>query len=128
MFSLGLVFGLLAFLLALAFAIETAVEAIITDIGQSFPAALKFKWVSMYVAIGLGIYAAAFLYKFDVFYLLGQALSVWLIEANAITEPLPIPMTLFGRIFTGFMVGKGSNYLHDFIKKFQKPDLPYPGK
>ncbi len=62
-------------------------------------------------AIGVGI-AGAFIYRFDVIYLLGQYLQ----EFSG--TPLLIPLTDFGIVITGVAIGKGSNYIHDLIKRF----------
>lgn len=62
-------------------------------------------------AIGVGI-SGAFIYRFDVIYLLGQYLQEF---AGA---PLLIPITVFGIVITGVAIGKGSNYIHDLWKRF----------
>ncbi len=62
-------------------------------------------------AIGVGI-AGAFIYRFDVIYLLGQYLQEF---AGA---QLLIPITVFGIVITGVAIGKGSNYIHDLWKRF----------
>jgi hypothetical protein len=54
--------------------------------------------------------AGAFIYKFDVLSLLSQ----WL-EA-------PIAVNPFGEVLTGLMIGRGSNFVHEIIKKFFQND------
>lgn len=62
-------------------------------------------------AISVGI-AGAFIYRFDVIYLLGQYLQ----EFAGV--PLNIPLTVYGLVITGVAIGKGSNYIHDFLNRF----------
>ena len=67
-------------------------------------------------AIAVGI-ASAWIYRLDVVYLLGQYLAPYTGGA------LGVPMTGFGITITGVAIGKGSNYIHDILKRFfVKPD------
>ncbi len=103
--------ALLAIILFLAFLVETLVEATFAPIMDNFTVLLKYKWMLMYIAMGVGI-AGAFLYKLDIVYLLGA----WL---NVVGEGWK--MSAFGIVLTGLAIGKGSNYLHELIKKFLTP-------
>jgi len=116
-------------ILFLAFLAETLTELIfgtianlIESIWPNLEAVLerpKFRTsVIQLFAICVGV-AGAFIYRFDVIYLLGQYLQEF---AGA---PLLIPMTEFGIVITGVAIGKGSNYIHDLIKRFLvKPSQP----
>jgi len=99
---------LLVFLVMIfiAYLIETLVEALLGPVFAKVPKLEPFKWCLMYIAIAAGVYAA-FLYRFDVVYMLASFLGV---------ENLQV--TVFGIVITGLGVGKGSNYLHDLFKKF----------
>lgn len=109
-------------ILFLAFLAETLTELIfgtvanlLESIWPKLEAVLerpKFRTgVIQLFAIGVGI-AGAFIYRFDVIYLLGQYLQEF---AGA---PLLIPITGFGIVITGVAIGKGSNYIHDLWKRF----------
>jgi hypothetical protein len=99
---------LLVFLVMIfiAYLIETLVEALLGPLFAQVPKLAPWKWTLMYIAIAAGVYAA-FLYKFDVVYMLATFLGV---------EGLKV--TIFGIVITGLGIGKGSNYLHDLLKKF----------
>jgi len=103
---LGQIVLVFAVMIFLAYLIETLVEALLGPIFEKVPKLSPWKWALMYIAIAAGVYAA-FLYKFDVVYMLASFLGV---------ENLQI--TVFGIVITGLGVGKGSNYLHDLFKKF----------
>jgi hypothetical protein len=65
----------------------------------------------MYIAIAVGI-LATLIYRFDVIYLLATYLGL------DKTIPIFQNVTVIGMIITGVAIGKGSNYLHDFLKRF----------
>jgi hypothetical protein len=96
---------------AFAFLVETLVEFALGMLFDKIPKITPYKWVLAYAAIAVGI-LGAFVYKFDVIFMLFSYLGVesWLGE--------PIRITIIGLIITGIAIGKGSNYLHDFLKKF----------
>ena len=103
---LGQIVLVFAVMIFLAYLIETLVEALLGPIFEKVPKLEPWKWCLMYIAIAAGVYAA-FLYKFDVVYMLASFIGV---------ENLQI--TVFGIVITGLGVGKGSNYLHDIFQKF----------
>ncbi len=105
----GLSAGIILFL---GLFIESIVEAVLASLFDHFPKIQPYKWTQAYVAIALGI-VAAFLYKLDLIYLFGMLLA----KLTGV-DPSPIPMTALGLILTGLAIGKGSNYLHELIKKF----------
>jgi len=105
------VLSLLAVIFLLAFLVESLVEFAFGKIFENFPKISKHKWALMYIAMAVGI-IGAFVYEFDLLYLLGQFLGV------------EIPMTVFGKVITGAAIGRGSNYIHDLVNKyFVKPSV-----
>jgi len=108
---LGQVLLVFLVMIFVAFLIETLVEAALGTLFEKVPKLAPFKWCLMYVAIAAGVFAA-FLYKFDLVYMLATFLGAEGIQ-----------VTVFGIVITGLGIGKGSNYLHDIFKKFfVKPD------
>lgn len=107
----GIVGLLVGIILFLAVVIESLVEAIFSPIVDNVPALKPYRWLLQYTAVAGGV-AAAFIYRLDLVYLAGQFLG-----KIADTES-PIEMTVFGIIVTGLAVGKGSNYVHQFISRF----------
>ena len=105
---IGLLIGVILFL---GVFIETIVEAILSPFFDHFPLLLPYKWAQGYVAVVLGV-VAAFLFKLDLIFLVGMLLA----KLTGV-DPNPISITVFGLILTGLAIGKGSNYLHELIKK-----------
>jgi len=89
---------------ALAFLIETLVEYLVGEPINHIPKLMPFKWLMMYVSAGVGVGLGLF-YKIDLIALIFQR------EA-----------TVVGIVITGLAIGRGSNYLHQFVGKF------FPGK
>jgi hypothetical protein len=108
--------GLLLITLLLAFMVETLVEFLFGELFSHIPALQPYKWLQMYIAIGVAI-GMAFFYQLDLPYLLAQFLEVdW---------PPLAQVSWVGMAVSGIAIGKGSNYLHDLIKKFfVKPSSP----
>jgi hypothetical protein len=106
------VFGVLAVIFLLAFLVESLVEYLFGQVFVHVPAIQPYSWLLMYVSAAVGV-LAAFLYGFDLLYLLSQY-----------TES-PLQTTWFGMLLTGLAIGRGSNYLHDIVSKFfVKPKSP----
>ena len=103
------VLGILAIIFLLSFLVEAMVEYIFGKLFDHVPALAPHKWLLMYVALAVGV-AGAFIYKFDVISLL----SIWL--------ETPINVHPFGITITGLAIGRGSNFIHDLIKKFFQND------
>jgi hypothetical protein len=103
----------LAIAFALAFLVETLVEYIFGTPMDKVPKLKPYKWILMYVALVIGVLLVLF-YKIDL---------IALIQA-VIKEEAP-NVTLVGMILTGLAVGRGSNYLHQFVSKFF-PNAPVP--
>jgi len=97
---------ILALAFALAFLSESLVEYLLGTPMDKIPKLAPWKWTLMY-ASGLMGTGLAFWYSLD------------LISVIAGKEP-----TWVGILLTGIMIGRGANWLHDFIGKY----LPGPTK
>jgi hypothetical protein len=95
---------ILAGAFALAFLIESLVEYLVGEPINHSPKLIPFKWLLMYVSACIGVGLSIF-YKIDLIALIFQR------EA-----------TIVGIVITGLAIGRGSNYLHQFVSKF------FPGK
>jgi len=103
------VLSILAVIFLLAFLTESLVEYLFGAIVEHVPALDPYRWLLMYVAAGVGV-TGSFIYQFDLLHLLGDYVSA------------EIPVHWFGVLLTGLSIGRGSNYLHDLVKKyFVKP-------
>ena len=103
------VFALLLIIFALAFLVETLVEFLFSDLIKlllpKVQPQLPMKFIAVASAIGL-----AFFYQFDLIYLLAKFLETDWMPLQIVSVP--------GMIITGAAIGKGSNYVHDFVQKF----------
>lgn len=99
--------GILAIIFLLAFLVETLVEFSFGDLFDKFPKISPYKWTLKYIAIAVGL-VGTFHYNIDIMQIAGKVLSV---------DP-PILSSWYGTAITGIAVGKGSNYVHQFIVKF----------
>lgn len=96
----------IALALALAFMAESGVEYILGTPFDKFPKLAAFKWALMYVALAVGI-ALAFSYRLDLISLiLGQ------------------PPSVQGILLSGVAIGRGANFVHDFITRYILPPKP----
>jgi len=105
------VFGLLGIVFLLAFLVEAMVEYIFGTPMQMSEKLKPYSWLLMYVALAVGL-VGSFRYHLDIVYILAQYL-----KADIQTDVL-------GIIFTGLMIGRGSNFVHDVIKKFFGRETP----
>lgn len=103
------ILAIIVLIFALAYLVETQTEFLFSDLFKlilpNVAPKLPMKFIAVALAIGL-----AFFYKLDLIYLLAQFLEVQWQPFMAVTIP--------GTIATGIGIGKGSNYLHDFVQKF----------
>jgi hypothetical protein len=103
------VWGMLAVIFLLAFLVESLVEYLVGAPFEHVAALAPYKWLLMYASMAVGI-VGAFVYQFDLLSILSQFVGV------------NIAVTTFGLILTGCAIGRGSNYLHDLVKRyFVKP-------
>lgn len=107
------VLSMLFMIFCLAFLVETLTEFVMGDILYILPT--KGFPFAKYVAIAVGVGLCLF-YRYDILFLLAQYLQVDWSTLQEVSVP--------GIVITGLSVGKGSNYLHDVIKKFtaRKPE------
>lgn len=101
----GQVMGTLVLIFAMAFLVETLVEALFGRIVANIPVLGPYLWLTVYLAVGVGI-LGAFVYQFDLIFLLGN-----FVES-------PVEKTIFGIVITGIAIGMGASYVHQFISKF----------
>lgn len=102
----------------LAFLVESLVEYLFAPVFNNVPALAKWKWLQMYAALIVGV-AGAFLYGFDLLFLLGNYLAG---EFNVDVPPMFTESIWLGKALTGIAIGRGSAYLHDLVSKyFVKP-------
>lgn len=99
--------GILAVIFAIAFLVETLVEFLFGTLFDKVPKLTKYKWTLMYAAVLIGL-IGTFHYHFDLIAILGQ-----FVKASP-----PVPVSWYGETVTGIAIGKGSNYLHQFISTF----------
>ncbi len=99
LFVLMLFFGFMA--------TEGTVEYILGTPFDKFEKMKPYKWLLMYVSLGLGIFLA-FYYALDIVALLGKPTS-------------PVGMAL-----TGIVMGRGANFVNDLWSRFllKKPTAP----
>ncbi len=107
--DLGQILGTLAVIGALAFLVETLIEAIFGRLADQIPALQPYKWTMIYLAVIVGV-VGAFVYQFDLLYLLAQFVGS------------PVTHNGFGTAITGISIGMGAGYIHQFISKFFPTD------
>lgn len=103
------VLSTLGVIFLLAFLVESLTEYLFGQLVDHVPALTRHKWALIYVSMAIGV-LGAFVYQFDLIYLLGQFLGA------------DTPHHWLGVLFTGAAVGRGANYLHDLVTRyFVKP-------
>ena len=85
---------------ALAFLTEAFVEYFIGQVMDRFPKVAPFKWLLMYVSAIVGV-ALAIYYQLDLIALI-----------------ISQDVTIVGMVLTGLAIGRGSNFLHQFVSQF----------
>jgi hypothetical protein len=106
------IIGTFAIIFAITFIVEASVEYIFGTIFDKVPKLVPYKWVLMYVSLLVGI-GVSFFYKFDLLSLLATTLGI------------SFSVTWVGILFSGLVIGRGSNFLHQFVSKFfpaKQPD------
>ena len=96
--------GVLSIIFALSFLTESLTEYVfgtpLDKLGWA-----KFKWGLMYVSLALGV-GLAFFYQFDLIWLLSQVVG------ESISPSWP------GFVLTGLGIGRGANWLHQFVERY----------
>jgi len=85
---------------ALAFLAESMVEYIFGVAADHIPAVTPFRWLLMYIALAVGI------------------LMAYWYQVDLITLITGSPATDLGIILSGLGIGRGANYIHDFVSKY----------
>lgn len=96
--------ALIALAFALAFLAESMVEYVFGTIVDKVPKLAAWRWLLMYVALAVGC-LMAYHYHLDM---------VAMIAELADFELSP---TWLGTLLTGLAIGRGSNYIHQFMSE-----------
>lgn len=117
------VFGNLSIVFAFAYMVESLVEMVwgtLEKIVLSVIPGIKTYWtpelriaIIQLTAMGAGI-AGAFVFRFDILYILSLFLSTY-------TGQVMLTISPFGMVLTGLAIGRGSNFIHQFVGKFFPP-------
>ena len=95
--------------LVLATLVEGFVEYVFGTAFDKFPKLSAYKWTLMYVSLVVGV-ALAFFYSIDL---------IALIANNAGGD---LAITWVGIALSGLIIGRGANYINDFVSRwFSKP-------
>jgi len=116
--TLGMITILIAVAFALAFLTESLVEYLFGTPMTKIAKLAPWKWCLMYVAAVVGVSLALY-WKIDLIAVI----------ANGIAQLSNVEYTwnvsIVGQVLSGLAIGRGSNFLHDFLAKaLQKPDVP----
>src|SRR3990167_5519941 len=90
---------------ALAFLVESMVEWGLGIPMDKIPKLTPYKWLLQYAAAGVGVGLAIF-YSLDLIALIAQ-------QAGG-----EIPITAVGEVLSGLAIGRGANYLHQFVSVY----------
>jgi hypothetical protein len=103
--------------LMLATIVEGFTEFIFGHIVDNVPSLEPWRWVLVYIALAAGV-GLALIYRLDLIAMVSSAVS------ESLQIPSPISESATGYILSGLMIGRGANWLHDFLTKYlKKPDL-----
>ena len=91
---------LIAVMLALAFLSESLVEYLFGTAADKISAITPYKWTLMYVSAGVGV-GLSIHYGLDVIALLLGTAATWV-----------------GVTLTGLIIGRGANFVHQFVSKY----------
>lgn len=114
-----LAFVMLAVVFALAFLAESMVEYIFGEPFNHFPKLESWKWLLMYISASVGI-ILGFYYKLDLVYLIAY------VAGELAGLPTTMTVTPVGMILTGLAIGRGANYVHQFISEYLPKTKPGP--
>ena len=101
----------LAVAFTLAFITESFVEYIFGIPMKKVPKLEKYIWTLNYIALVVGV-GLAFYYTVDLISLVAELAGG------------KVGITPVGIALTGMIIGRGSNFLNDFVTKFLKPNPP----
>lgn len=117
--NIGMVFILIAVSLALSLFVEGAVEYFLGTPFEQIPALKNAKWALIYAGpiVGIGL---------SYYWQLDLVAAIATVIANLVkAEDFVWAISPVGFIVTGIAIGRGSNYLHDWLQKsLKKPEVP----
>lgn len=117
--NIGTIAILIAVAFALAFLTESLVEYLLGTPMSKFEALKPWTWLLMYVAAGVGVFLALY-WKIDLIAVIANGVAAGMSGAPIIWQVSPV-----GQVLSGLVIGRGSNFLHDFLSKtLRKPTLP----
>ena len=90
---------------ALAFLAESMVEYLFGILIDHIPGAEKFKWLLQYVSAGVGVFLALY-YALDLIALIAEMAGG------------SVGVTPVGQVLSGLAIGRGANYLHQFVSAY----------
>jgi len=97
--------GVVAVSFSLAFLAEGMTEYLFGTIADHILGADKYKWLLQYVAAAAGVGLAIF-YAIDLIQLTGSLAG------------MPMDNTVVGQVLSGLVIGRGANYLHQFVSTY----------
>lgn len=116
--NIGTIAILIAVAFALAFLCESLVEYLLGTPMSKFEALKPWTWLLMYVAAGVGVFFALY-WKIDLIAVIANGIGQTSGDFSA------WPVSPVGQVLSGLVIGRGSNFLHDFLSKtLRKPELP----
>lgn len=119
---LATAFGMFLFVLFVSAILEAVVEFAFGIPADYVPWLTKNKgWMTPAVAVIIAT-VAAFTYRLDILYIYGQFIDAITMEISGVKLDLGISQTWYGIAATGLLISRGSNWLHEFFKRFFKFD------
>jgi len=116
--NLGQIAVLIGVAFALAFLCESMVEYLFGTIFDKFPSLAKFKDLLKYISAAMGVGLALY-WRIDLIAVIANTI------AQMVDELPTWSISLGGKVLSGLAIGRGANYLHDFLSKYlKKPDVP----
>jgi len=106
------------FIFIVAFLVEAMVEYLFGTPFDKIEALKPYKWMLMYLAFIIAAALSVF-YKIDLFYLIA--------EYAEIDWPTLTRLSWPGYLFSGFVIGRGSNFVHQLIALMIEKVLYYRG-
>lgn len=94
---------IVALSLGLAFLTESMVEYIFGQAVDHLEFLEPFRWLLMYVALAVGV-GLSFYYQLDLLAIISEQAG-----------------TPVGYALSGLVIGRGANYLHDFVSRYITP-------
>ena len=99
--------SLLFMILFFAWLSREILEAILAPLFDHIPFLAQFKWMQIYIAMGVAV-GLAFFYQLDIIFVIGGYINI---DWPPFTE-----VTWVGEVITGAVVGLGANFVHLLIE------------